>query len=234
MGSIRLFPIKRRSQLPPFSRCIVIIASILSILALIRHLDGIEKNNTPSGVRGLHPFSLVSTESLKDFYIRLDVNYALNEAEEPDVKIHFEKAVERAHKYAIRKIELNPPKRKSFELAKWNKNTTGGLNDKDRLLLADAYSKADSVFEYGLGESTMIADHVGVPLYAGVDSDPNWVAKVRNDANPHYHFYLAEVGETGRWGWPVKYIPKGVLAYQLAPLMSETKPFDVYFVDGRW
>ncbi|KAL7569789.1 hypothetical protein ACA910_005731 [Epithemia clementina (nom. ined.)] len=126
--------------------------------------------------------------------------------------------------------------RRTFDVNTWDRTTTGGLNNEDRVLLAQIYRNATSVFEYGLGESTLIADHVGVPRYAGVDSDAVYVSTTREKVqNTHFRFYFADVGVTGMWGAPVKpLLPKNVWNYQLAPLLSEVQPFDVYMVDGRW
>ncbi|KAL7563835.1 hypothetical protein ACA910_019565 [Epithemia clementina (nom. ined.)] len=132
--------------------------------------------------------------------------------------------------------EASNSTRRTFNVSTWDRTTTGGLNKEDRVLLADLYRNATSVFEYGLGESTLIADHVGVPRYAGVDSDAVYVSTTREKVqNSHFRFYFADVGVTGMWGKPVKpLLPKNVWNYQLAPLLSEVQPFDVYMVDGRW
>jgi hypothetical protein len=126
------------------------------------------------------------------------------------------------------------PQRKNFDLSSWTMITKGGLTDHDRRLLAQIYRNAESVFEYGLGESTYIAAEVGVPWYAGVDSDLVWVSMVRNQSLPHFRFYFADIGATGNWGWPKISNPKNELNYQAVPLLSEPLPFDVYMVDGRW
>jgi hypothetical protein len=124
--------------------------------------------------------------------------------------------------------------RNKFDVETWNKTTTGGLTSKDRTLLAEIYGGANSVFEYGLGESTYIASHVGVPRYAGIDSDAAWVANARLSVATHFRFYFADIGETKPWGFPREKLPKNVLDYQVIPLISEAQPFDVYMVDGRW
>ena len=114
-------------------------------------------------------------------------------------------------------------------------STRGGLNSQDRHLLGLIYRNASSVFEYGLGESTYIANHVGVPRYAGIDSDPLWIAKARDKVAPHFRFYLGDIGATGDWGFPKNpKLEKSIFQYQLSPLIVEPKPFDVYMVDGRW
>lgn len=115
----------------------------------------------------------------------------------------------------------------------WDK-TSGGLSQHDREFLSSIYSEARAVFEYGLGESTRIATATGVQVYAGVDSDANFVASERKRSPDHFHFYFADIGETAGWGVPTKKLRKQVMQYQLAPLMAELQAFDVYFVDGRY
>ena len=110
----------------------------------------------------------------------------------------------------------------------------GGLDDGDRDLLVDVYTDANSVFEFGLGESTRIAAAVGVPVFSGVDSDAVYVSESRKTSPSHFKFYFADVGLTGHWGMPLKVASKQVMQYQLSALQSEKLPFDVYLVDGRY
>jgi hypothetical protein len=150
----------------------------------------------------------------------------------------FSQIVATAYKRCIIEMKSEQP-RKELDLKEWKRNGMagdGGLNNKDRKLLGILYHKASSVFEYGLGESTYIANHVGVERYAGIDSDPVWVGMARDKVSPHYRFYLGDIGPTVEWGYPKdnNKIPKQVLDYQLQPLIVEPKPFDVYMVDGRW
>lgn len=118
-----------------------------------------------------------------------------------------------------------------------HKKGTGGLTDSNRRDLAKIYANANSVFEYGLGESTLIAASVNVPRYTGIDSDPVWVAQARDSVadHPHFRFYLADIGSTKMWGKPEhSKLPKNVWNYQIVPLQTEREAFDVYMVDGRW
>lgn len=125
--------------------------------------------------------------------------------------------------------------RRNFSLGDWTQRAEGGLHDADRVLVAKIYSKASSLFEFGLGESTYIANHVGVPRYAGVDSDPVWIAKTRDAVDGRFRFYLADIGMTRNWGYPKDdKLIKSELDYQILPLYSEPLAFDVYMVDGRW
>jgi len=117
----------------------------------------------------------------------------------------------------------------------WRGRTDGGLNDADRLLLAEAYAGAASVFEFGLGESTFIAAQVGVERFSGVDSDVAYIESVRARVPPRFRLALADIGATGEWGMPtVPELAKNVFSYQVATLAAEPEAFDVYMIDGRY
>ena len=122
-----------------------------------------------------------------------------------------------------------------FNIETWDRTTLGGLSNEDRLFLASIYGKANSVFEYGLGESTYIAETVHVPRYAGIDSDVVWVDSTRKAVTDHFRFYYGDLGTTKFWGYPAdEKLSKIQYQYQVAPLESELLPFDVYMVDGRY
>ena len=121
-----------------------------------------------------------------------------------------------------------------FDVKNWTLRTSGGLEDSDRATLAGIYARANSVFEFGLGESTYLADYLQVPRYAGVDSDVAYVNECRQKVSSHFRFYYADVGNTKSWGYPTQDLTKAVMQYQIAPLQAEPLPFDVYMVDGRW
>jgi len=150
----------------------------------------------------------------------------------------FDQIVSIAQDIAI--IEQMPAEpRKDFDIDFWENEsglkTGGGLNWQDRMLLGRLYRNASSVFEYGLGESTTIADYVGVPRFSGIDSDPMYIATTRDKVSNHFRFYLGDIGPTSDWGFPTNpQLDKFILDYQLLPLIVEPKPFDVYMVDGRW
>lgn len=127
--------------------------------------------------------------------------------------------------------------RQRFSLEGWSRGS-GGLDDQDRLALGELYFHANSVFEFGLGESTYIAAKVSVPRYAGVDSDANWVSDARNKAAlmnaKHFRFYFADIGKTLAWGYPAEKMDKNLYNYQVQSLDTEKGAFDVYYVDGRY
>jgi hypothetical protein len=145
----------------------------------------------------------------------------------------FDIMADSVYEHMLDSLPVSVPK-KPFDATKWKDRTTGGLVNKDRTLLARIYSQADSVLEYGLGELTHIADHAGVRRYAGIDSDPVWVANTRAKVSDRFRFYLVDIGETKAWGYPKDQLGKQMLDFQLAPLILERDAFDVYMVDGRF
>lgn len=149
----------------------------------------------------------------------------------------FDRIVAAAYKTAT--TSQRTAEKKTFNIDWWEKasglTTTGGLNKQDRILLSQLYGNANSVFEWGLGESTYMANYLGVPRYAGIDSDPVWVDMARNKVSGEYRFYFADIGKTVDWGWPSNQnLTKNVFNYQLEPLIVEQEAFDVYMVDGRF
>ena len=117
------------------------------------------------------------------------------------------------------------------------------------------YYDATSVFEFGVGESTLIAAYVGVTRYSGVDSDAAWINKARSDLllvrpsnnnndnnmqtttkpQTQYRFSFADIGPTRMFGNAIHTnVSKIPLSYQSTPLYSEMEAFDIYFIDGRY
>lgn len=144
----------------------------------------------------------------------------------------FEEAVTDAFN-ATMKSEAIP--KAEIDLKNWPVDSKGGLRPEDRIMVHKHYSRANSIFEFGLGESTLMASAIGVQRYSGIDSDSVWVSGVRDKVLKHFRFYFADLGKTKSWGFPFdKEIAKGVYNYQMAPLHSEPLAFDVYFVDGRY
>jgi hypothetical protein len=125
--------------------------------------------------------------------------------------------------------------RKRVNFTSFPHKGTGGLLDADREVIGELYFNANSVFEFGVGESTAIAAATNVPRYTGVDNDAQWVSNARALAPDRYRFYFADVGETKLWGFPANgSLAKMSYDYQIAPLLTELEPFEVYTVDGRW
>jgi hypothetical protein len=199
----------------------VAIVTIIALLILVL-VDVASLFNTNGTLQQKDCYG-TKTISRKEFTLSMERNVNAVSA--------FDSLVQQAQDRAFA-VPANPP-RNTLNLTTWTKGS-GGLTDPDRLLLAEIYGNASSVFEFGLGESTYIASHVGVPRYAGIDSDAIWVSNARDAVHPHFRFYLGDIGKTGAWGMPLDpTLSKSVLDYQIAPLLAEPLPFDVYMVDGR-
>jgi hypothetical protein len=191
-------------------------------------MKGVDQKFVFGLVCGFFLSSLIRTVSVVNFPGFPSLNPSL--LSQPTSK--FNDAIAFAYAEAI---HIGVVEKRTFNLEAWNKSTGGGLLPKDKILLSELYWEADSVFEYGLGESTFIAAHVGVKRYAGLDSDAAWVTQARDMSPEHFRFYFADVGPTRKWGHPRDgSVGKLILHYQAMPLIMEPKPFSVYMVDGRW
>ena len=132
--------------------------------------------------------------------------------------------------------------RTEFTLDGWQKGSGGGLDDGHRTVLGHLYFSASSVFEYGVGESTEIAAYTGIPRYTGVHTNATWVSQARENARmDHFRFHYADIGVTQRFSEATEEkdsrergVQKSLYDYQIAPLVFEQKPFDVYLVDGMY
>ena len=111
----------------------------------------------------------------------------------------------------------------------------GGMNRPAQALLARTYANAESVFERGMGSSTLIAAHVGIKKLTAVDSAPTWVQKVRSILNrPQYTFRHADIGPVKDFGTPKDQTRKDKWPDYSLQVTRESEPFDVYLVDGRF
>ena len=105
----------------------------------------------------------------------------------------FDEIRQMLYKKAISTSSKSSTNRTKFSLEGWNE-TNGGLDDADRITLGELYYNAESVFEFGLGESTLIAASTGVPRYSGIDSDPVWIAQARADSKKdHFRFNFGDI-----------------------------------------
>jgi hypothetical protein len=73
--------------------------------------------------------------------------------------------------------------------------------------LTEAYAKAETIFEYGTGGSTVLAMGMDAKTVVSVESDWNWLSRVNNyiDRYPStstYIPYFADIGPTKSWGQP--------------------------------
>lgn len=147
----------------------------------------------------------------------------------------------RASEYAFSKVVKQEQERaaqrqqKEFDAASWTSRAQRGLSVEDLDKIAGIYSTANSVYEFGgLGESAYIADLVDVPRYSGSDSNVTLVEECRQNVNDAFRFYYADIGEIREHGHPRNNHAKNLFDYQVAPLLAEPLPFDVYMLDGRF
>ena len=112
--------------------------------------------------------------------------------------------------------------------------TGGGMSKTEQQFLQETYEAAQSVFEWGMGSSSVLANFVGVKKLVSIDSAKEWVDKTRADVNnDQYKFQYVDIGPVGAWGYPSGSPNDSWLAYA-QKVLEETTPFDVYLVDGRF
>lgn len=93
--------------------------------------------------------------------------------------------------------------------------------------LSELFSASASVFEYGIGPSTLVAARAGVQRYLGITRSEIDLQTVRNNTPEHFRFVLASAGQQ----------PGYVPAYELNFVTLDPNPFDVYVVQDepvRW
>ena len=111
----------------------------------------------------------------------------------------------------------------------------GGMDRPEQELLARTYTNAKSVFEWGMGSSTLVAAHVGIKRLTAVDSTTTWVEKVRAMLkHPMYTFRHADIGPVIVFGIPKDDAHKDQWPDYSLQVDQENEPFDVYLVDGRF
>jgi len=110
----------------------------------------------------------------------------------------------------------------------------GGMNSEERDFLASAYRKHTTVFEWGMGASSVLANILNVKKLVSVDSAVEWVEKTSDMVNnKEYVFHYVDIGKIAAWGKPVEAPSEKWLNYS-AKVNDEKEPFDVYLVDGRF
>ena len=116
----------------------------------------------------------------------------------------------------------------------------GGMTPPEQELLARLYASATSVFEWGMGSSSLIASHAGIERLTAVDSASTWVDKVSGmlaEKNPSYKFWHVDIGPVGMWGrvstTQVANVKERFPNYSLQ-VDRVSSPADIYLVDGRF
>ena len=116
----------------------------------------------------------------------------------------------------------------------------GGMTPPEQELLARLYANATSVFEWGMGSSSLLASHAGIERLTAVDSASTWVDKVSGmlaEKNPSYKFWHVDIGPVGDWGRVstkrVANVKERFPNYSLQ-VDRVSPPADIYLVDGRF
>jgi len=106
----------------------------------------------------------------------------------------------------------------------------GGMSKNEKTLLANVYSKANSVGEWGMGSSTLIAKHIGVKTLHAIDSSSKWVHKMKSLING-YDLKWINIGNVKEWGYPTN---KTWMKHWYTYSQYMIRGLDVYLVDGRF
>ena len=119
---------------------------------------------------------------------------------------------------------------KEFE----NPFSGGGMSEQEQEFLLQTYQSAASVFEWGMGSSSSLANYAGVNELVSVDSVQSWVENTKKVVqNERYKFTHVDIGQVGAWGTPTG--PKILKWLDYSNKVNdESKSFDVYLVDGRF
>ena len=94
-----------------------------------------------------------------------------------------------------------------------------------------------SYFEFGMGGSTCLAAQIVKKNVYGVDSDLNWIAKVKGEiehAAVTPTLIHVDIGPTGGWGTPLLKNSKLFDDYSLSITKTGIRDFDLCLVDGRF
>lgn len=103
-------------------------------------------------------------------------------------------------------------------------------------------SGARTLLEYGCGGSTLFALDAGVPRIWSVETDPGWIAGLRDlppirqaEAAGRLTLLHADIGPVGPWGRPLAETPDPAwLDYPRLPWRRIGGEVDVVLVDGRF
>lgn len=107
--------------------------------------------------------------------------------------------------------------------------------------LTEHYSKARVILEYGSGGSTRVASEQAGTTVFSVENDLGWAAAMgdyfaENPPRGVVHMHPVNVGQTGKWGWPVN--EKGWRFYPDYPIsVWDREDFvqpDLVLIDGRF
>lgn len=111
----------------------------------------------------------------------------------------------------------------------------GGLSQSEKEFLASIYKNSNSVFEWGMGTSTLIAAFINIQRLVAIDSSNEWVNNVKKII-PHKRYQLKhiDIGKVKDFGYPVSNSTISTWPTYSSVVKNEQQPFDVYLIDGRF
>ena len=116
-----------------------------------------------------------------------------------------------------------------------NTYKNGGMNADETQLFGNILSNVSSVFEWGMGSSTLLAYQKNVKRLTAVDSSSTWVNSLKaNLRKSSYVLRHVDIGPTKAWGIPINDNFKIHWSKYSKAVNENSMPFDVYLVDGRF
>jgi hypothetical protein len=112
----------------------------------------------------------------------------------------------------------------------------------EQVKLREIYRKSSRYLEFGCGGSTQLAAQYPQMKIVSVDSDEDWIQKVKEDANVsdgvkggRISFIQVDIGSTAEWGMPkdeskIRNWPR----YYTAPFVQRENYYDAVLIDGRF
>lgn len=96
--------------------------------------------------------------------------------------------------------------------------------------------ESTNVFEFGCGGSTVLISHLkNIKTLHSVDSDLNWINKVKEEVKENVVFHFVNIGELTAWGHPKDESQKSKWPKYSNVLKDLPDYFpDLVFVDGRF
>lgn len=110
--------------------------------------------------------------------------------------------------------------------------TAPAMTSKERELFQKYISRCKRYFEFGSGGSSVVAKEHGLTVH-GVESDKNWVDKLKEHLGDDFKVEHVDIGPTGEWGYPTSKDEEKFPHYSRS-IFNHKDYFDLILVDGRF
>ena len=119
--------------------------------------------------------------------------------------------------------------------SKTNTFKNGGMDAQEIRLFSNILANVTSVFEWGMGTSTLLAYKQNIKTLTAVDSSSIWVESLKTKLHESsYVFKHVDIGPVMGWGMPVDNKFKKQWPKYSQTVNENHMAFDVYLVDGRF